>query len=301
MTALLDDLQNDSGIETVLKYTVGTVTIGDAPVTVFACENFSKVSNDLCYLGENPDDKNEIALGSTFEEKYKPEDQIEIQNGDISYSYEITGFVQSVNYQGNICEFSMEGYEALHPETIVPSLYVYLQNGIDARKVIEEIGESYGDKIAKQVNYQKMTETTREMYSGITSIIVIVIFALTILIVLFVLYIVIKTLLVQRKQELGIYKAIGYSNWQLTVQMLGSFLPSSILAVLLSAVLGFIYVPLINRFIFRSIGAMKNHMEVSFAFLMIFALIQIAVNLIISISLTKPVRKISAYALIKDD
>lgn len=300
-TALLDDLQNVSEIETVLKYTVGTVTIADTPVTVFACEDFSKVSNDLCYLGKNPDKKNEIALGSAFEEKYKPGEQIEIKNGNLSYSYEITGFVQSVNYQGNICEFSMEGYEALYPETVVPSLYVYLQDGTNAGKVIEEIEGSYGNKIAKQVNYQKMTETTREMYSGITSMIVIVIFVLTILIVLFVLYIVIKTLLVQRKQELGIYKAIGYSNWQLIVQMLGSFLPSSILAVLLSSVLGFVYVPLINGFIFRTIGAMKNHMEVSFTFLMIFAFIQITINLIISISLTKPIKKISAYALIKED
>ena len=46
---------------------------------------------------------------------------------------------------------------------------------------------------------------------------------------------------------------------------------------------------------------MKNNMEVSFAFLMIFAFIQIVVNFIISISLTMPIKKISAYALIKED
>ena len=299
--ALLSDLQSDSEIKTVLKYTMGTVNIDDVPVTVFACEDFSKVSNDLCYLGENPNEKNEIALGSAFEGKYKLGEQIEIQNGDVSCSYEITGFVQSVNYQGNVCEFSMEGYAALNSETIVPSLYVYLQDWTDVERYIEEIEESYGDTIFNQVNYQKMTETTQEMYSGITSIIVIVIFVLTILIALFVLYIVIKTLLVQRKQELGIYKAIGYSNWQLMVQLMGSFLPSSVLAVLLSSGLGLIYVPQINRFIFQTIGAVKNNMEVSFTFLMIFALIQIVVNLIISILLTKPIKKISAYALIKED
>ena len=299
--ALLSDLQSDSEIKTVLKYTMGTVNIDDVPVTVFACEDFSKVSNDLCYLGENPNEKNEIALGSAFEGKYKLGEQIEIQNGDVSCSYEITGFVQSVNYQGNVCEFSMEGYAALNSETIVPSLYVYLQDWTDVERYIQEIEESYGDTIFNQVNYQKMTETTQEMYSGITSIIVIVIFVLTILIALFVLYIVIKTLLVQRKQELGIYKAIGYSNWQLMVQLMGSFLPSSVLAVLLSSGLGLIYVPQINRFIFQTIGAVKNNMEVSFTFLMIFALIQIVVNLIISILLIKPIKKISAYALIKEN
>ncbi len=297
---LSDELQSNAEIESVLKYTVGTVNIEDMPVTVFACEDFNRVSNDLCYLGKNPDKKDEIALGSAFEEKYNIGDRIEIQNGDISCSYEITGFVQSVNYQGNVCEFSLEGYEMLNSEKLVPALYVYLSNASDTETIIEEIEGSCGDKIVSVMNYQKMTETTQEMYSGITSVIVVVIFILTILIVLFVLYIVIKTLLVQRKQELGIYKAIGYSNKQLMIQMIGSFLPSSMIAVLLSSVLGLIYVPQINQFIFQTIGAVKNNMEVSFAFLMLFALIQITANLIISILLTKPIKKISAYALIKE-
>lgn len=294
-------LQRDSGIKKVLKYTTGTANIEDEPVTVFACKDFSRVSNDLCYLGENPDKKNEIALGSAWEGKYELGEQIKVQNGDISHSYEITGFVQSVNYQGKVCEFSIDGYAALHSEKPVPSIYVYLQDGTEAESFMEELEESYGNMISGQVNYQKMTETTQEMYAGITSIIVIVIFVLTILIALFVLYIVIKTLLVQRKQELGIYKAIGYSNGQLMVQLMGGFLPSSVLAVLLSSGLGLIYVPQMSKFIFQSIGAMKNNMEVSFVFLMIFAFVQIIVNLIISISLMMPVRKISAYALIKED
>ncbi len=298
---IYNELKSNSEIKSVLKYTVGAVNIEDTPVTVFACEDFSRVSNDLCYLGENPDEKDEIALGSEFEGKYNIGDRIEIQNGDISCSYEVKGFVQSVNYQGNVCEFSLEGYEALNSEKLVPTLYVYLKNTADTEKIAEEIEESCSDKIVSVMNYQKMTETTQEMYSGITSVIVVVIFILTILIVLFVLYIVIKTLLVQRKQELGIYKAIGYSNKQLMVQMIGSFLPSSVAAVLLSSVLGLIYVPQINQLIFQTIGAMKNNMEVSFVFLMIFAFVQITANLIISILLTKPIKKISAYALIKEN
>ena len=84
------------------------------------------------------------------------------------------------------------------------------------------------------------------------------------------------------------------------IQTTGSFLPSSVIAVLLSSALGMIYVPKINQFIFETIGAMKNNMEVSFVFLMIFAFVQITANLIISILLTKPIKKISAYALIKE-
>ena len=93
---------------------------------------------------------------------------------------------------------------------------------------------------------------------------------------------------------------MGYSNWQLMIQMTGSFLPVSITAVLLSSVLALVYMPGINQLIFQTVGAMKNNMEVSFTFLIIFAVIQIVMNLGISICLTMPIKKISAYTLIKE-
>lgn len=296
---LFSDLKRNSEVKMILKYMVGTANIDDVPITVFACEDFSRVSNDLCYKGKNPSKKNEVALGSAFEKEYELGEQIEIKNGDISRIYEITGFVQSVNYQGKICEFSIEGYSELNSETIVPTFYIYLKDGVDVEKFIEKIEKRDGNMIFNIVNYKKMIDTTQEIYSGITTIIITSVFILTILIVLIVLYIITKSLLIQRKQELGIYKAIGYSNWQLMIQLMGSFLPSSILAVLFSSILAFIYVPQMNWFIFQTIGAMKNNLEVSFLFLSISALLQILVYFIISISLTMPIKKISAYRLIK--
>ena len=84
------------------------------------------------------------------------------------------------------------------------------------------------------------------------------------------------------------------------LQTAGSFLPVTIAAVLLSSALGMLYMPWINQAVFQTIGAVKNNMEVSFGFLMIFAALQIAMNFVISICLTLPIRKISAYALIKE-
>ena len=114
-------------------------------------------------------------------------------------------------------------------------------------------------------------------------------------------YIVIRSIIVQRKQELGIYKAIGYTSRQLILQVSGSFLPVSCIAILLSSLLGIWYLPSINNFIFETIGAMKNNMEISVVFLVIFALVQMGVNFVISYVLAKPVKKISAYSLLKEN
>lgn len=297
---LIDALRDEENVRKALPYSIGSIKISDTSVTVFACENFGEVSNDLCYLGENPKTKDEIALGSSFEGVYEIGDRIKIENGGISCRYEVTGFVQSVNYQGDVCEVTLEGYGRLSSETVVPSIYVYVREGTDVENFLEGFEAEHEELIVSGINAQKMKETSQEMFSGITVALIAAIFILTMLIVLFVLYIVIRSLIVQRKQELGIYKAMGYSNGQLMVQMAGSFMPVSICAVLLSSVLGLLYMPYINQFIFQTVGAMKNHMEVSLPFLMIFALLQIVINFVISISLSMPIRKISAYSLIKE-
>lgn len=297
---LADTLQVDSNVRDVLQYATATVTIDSSAVTAFVCEDFSRVTNDLCYLGHNPQKKREIALGSAFAEKYNIGDTVAIESGECTYTYEISGFIQSVNYQGNVCELTTDGYEALCGEVKMPSVYVYLHDGVSAEEVISRYDGEHPGLITKTIDSQKMVQTTQEMYMSISAVLILVIFILTMLIVLFILYIVIKSLLVRRKQELGIYKAMGYTSGQLMLRTAGSFLPVTIVAVLLSSALGMIYMPYINQTIFSSVGAVKNNMELSFAFLMIFAAVLIAMNFIISICLTLPIRKISAYALIKE-
>ena len=77
-------------------------------------------------------------------------------------------------------------------------------------------------------------------------------------------------------------------------------MPVSIIAIMLSSALALCYMPVIYQFIFETLGVMKNNIEISFGFLMLFAVAQILVNIMISIILCMPIRKISAYALIKE-
>ena len=300
LVQLTDTLQADADVQSVLPYTTAGVNLGSDAVTAFVCEDFSRTTNDLCYLGRNPQQKGEIALGSAFEAQYNIGDTVTIGSGEQTCTYQVTGFIQSVNYQGAVCGLTTEGYEALCGGIAMPSLYVYLKDGASADAVISRCESGYADLIVKTINAQKMAQTTQEMYMGISAALIAVIFLITLLIVLFILYIVIRSLLVRRKQELGIMKAMGYTSGQLMLQTAGSFLPVTIVAVLLSSALGMVYMPFINQIIFSSVGAVRNNLEVSFAFLMIFAAVLIALNFIISICLTLPIRKISAYALIKE-
>ena len=293
-------LDTDNCVQNSLQYISGNVKIEDKAVTAFACEDFSKVRNDVCYMDRNPQKADEIALGSAFEENFKIGDTVSVTVDDITKNFKVTGFVQSVNLQGELCELSIEGYNSLFAEKQTPSLYVYLENSENAEKLTKEYKAEYPNLVADTVNAYKLQKEAQDMYMGITVVLVVAIFVVTILIVLFIQYIVIKSLLVKRRQELGVYKAMGYTSSQLILQTAGSFMPVSIIAILLSSIAALFYMPCIYQFVFEALGVMKNNIEISFGFLMLFAVIQIIVNIIISIILCMPIRKISAYALIKE-
>lgn len=293
-------LKEDSRVNKALTYSTETVEYEDGSITAFICEDFAMVSNDLCYEGRNPRKENEIAIGNALAGRYTIGDSIEIKNDEATCTYEIVGFIQSVNYQGNVCELTQEGYLKLNHKYDFQSLYVYLQDDVDVETYLTEFEKENAAIIAKSINSAKMAQTSKEMFAGLVSIIIMGIFILTVLIVLLILYIVIKSLIVQRKQEFGIYKAMGYSNLQLIMQVAGSFLPVSFAAVFSSALLGMIYMPVIDQVIFQMIGAMKNNFHVSLAFLLIFAVLQIFIHFVISIWLSLPIKKISAYSLIKE-
>ena len=300
MSELESKLGNDNRVQNSLKYMSAIVKIEEKTVTAFACEDFSKVRNDVCYMGENPKDADEIALGSAFEENFKIGDTVSVTVDGITKSFQVTGFVQSVNLQGELCELSIEGYNSLFNQNQTPYLYVYLENAENAEKITKEYKSDYSALVADTVNSYKLQTEAQDMYMGITVVLVVAIFAVTILVVLFILYIVIKSLLVKRRQQLGIYKAMGYTSSQLILQTAGSFMPVSIIAIMLSSVLALFYMPAIYQFIFETLGVMKNNIEISLGFLVLFAVVQILVNIMISIILCMPIRKISAYALIKE-
>ncbi|MDE7433488.1 MAG: FtsX-like permease family protein [Lachnospiraceae bacterium] len=145
-----------------------------------------------------------------------------------------------------------------------------------------------------------MSENGRMMYTGIVSVIVMILFVISVLMVLLVLYVIINSLISRRRQEFGIYKAIGYTNRQLTVKTALGFIPVVAVASIISVIAGVWYLPAIDNIIFSLIGAVKNHFEVSGWILIVFAIVFTAVAFVISVLLSAPIKKITAYSLLKE-
>ncbi|MCM1441857.1 MAG: ABC transporter permease [Roseburia sp.] len=290
-------LKKDSRVELALEYVVAPLSYADGSLTAFVCEDFGKVTNDICYEGQNPAGKDEIAVGNMLADDYPIGSRIEISAADRSASYVVTGYIQSVNNAGKACELTSDGYAEIGGG--MDTINVYL-HGKGAGAWIEEYEKSYGSWIASSINQEQLNESGQKMYAGIVSAAAVVLFIISVLMVLLVLYVIIHSMIARRRQEFGIYKAIGYTSRQLTMMTAARFIPAMAVSSIVSAVAGLWYLPVINHMILSQIGAVKNHFEVSVWILLIFAVIFTAVSFVISVLLAAPIKKITAYSLLKE-
>ncbi|MBQ5544389.1 MAG: FtsX-like permease family protein [Clostridia bacterium] len=290
-----------NGADKVLSYSVLQLKVEDENAIAFVCEDFSKAQNNCCYEGRNPSSDREIAIGNALAERLGCiiGDTVDVTYGNHSRSYRVVGLVQSVNNRGEICELTEEGLAAISEDPL-RSLYVYLNEGTDAEKFIDKAEAVCGEDIVNTVNAAKKQSEAQSMYNAIVNIVIIAVFAVTILIVLLILYVIIRSMITQRRQEYGIFKAIGYSGRQLVAQTAGSLMPVTVAAALSSALLGLVYLPAVYDVIFGMIGAMKNRMEQPVSVLLLLAAAEIAVTLLIGVCLARPIKKIEAYSLIKE-
>ena len=288
--------------EKVLTYSLLQVQVGEENAIAFVCEDFAETRNDLCYEGCNPSSAGEIAVGSALAERLGcvVGDKVVVTYGSTSGSFRIVGLVQSVNNRGEICELTEAGFAALSKGEKLRSLYVYLNAGADADTFIEKSETVCGNEIVSAVNAAKKQSEAQSMYTSIVNVVIIAVFSVTVLIVLLILYVIIRSMITQRRQEYGVLKAIGYSGRQLIAQTAGSLMPVTVFAAISSALSGLVWLPAVFYGIFRMIGAMKNHMEQPAGVLLLFAGAEIAVTLLISVWLAKPIKKIEAYLLIKE-
>lgn len=297
MTELKGLLENDSRVRLVLEYASVPVSYEDGSLTAFVCEDFSKVTNDICYEGNSPVKNNEIAVGNAISDNYPIGSRIELTVGSESVDYIVTGYIQSVNNAGAVCQLTSEGYEKVGEAANSVNVYLYDKN---AGEFINEYEENYDALIKSSVNFEQMSENGRMMYTGIVSVIVIILFVISVLMVLLVMYVIINSMISRRRQEFGIYKAIGYTNRQLTVKTALSLVPIVAVASVISAIAGLWYLPVISNIIFSMIGAVKNHFQVSVLILIVFAMAFTGVTFAISVLLSAPIKKITAYSLLKE-
>lgn len=279
-----------------------TITYNSDSYKVFVSESFASLANDLCYEGVNPSNIDEIAVGSSIKEKYnlKIGDYIDIKKNDIIKSYKVVGFVQSVNYSGEIFELTLDGYKELNNDYESHTLYIYLEDENKSSEFIDALKQEYKDYIISTMDYAESMNSAITMYVSLVSIICIIIIIIAIILIYLILYILISSIIMKRKQELGIFKALGYKNKQLVFNVVSSFIPSTLISTILGIIISKIYIKNIYETIFKSVGAYKVSFNYPVILFLLIGIVIMLSTILIGSILSKKIKRISVYSLIRD-
>ena len=280
----------------------GSAIIGENSYKVFISETFENLANDLCFEGRNPQNHDEIAIGNNIADKYNLSinDTIKIKKDVKEYTYKIVGLVQSVNNSGEVIELTLDGYKILDEVYEPNSLYVYLDNENNCQNFIDKVENQFSNEITSTVNYAESMNSVLEMYVGIIKIVCIVMVILTISIIYLILYLIISSIIVNKKQELGILKSVGYINRQLMLQISGSLMPSTIISTVLGMICSKVFLGNMFISLFKVVGAYKISFEYPMLILALISIALIISTFTISAILARKIKKIEVYKLIKE-
>lgn len=298
-----DKVMNIDNVKNVIYYDDTQVaSYKDNSYKLFISETYNNLANDLCYEGNNPTNSNEVAIGSKIKEKYdlKINDSIIITKDDKSYEYKIVGYVQSVNNSGEVIEITKEGYLNIDENYKPKNLYVYLNDDSKSQDLINYVEEYFKDDIITTMNYAGSMNSALSMYVSIVSVISIVIILITLALVYLILFILVSSIILKKKVDFGIYKSIGYKNNQLISQVVGGFMPSMIISVLIGIIINKMFMKNIYLFIFNNVGAYKVSFIYPLSLYIAIGIVIILSTMLLQILLSRKIKKISVYSLIKE-
>ena len=226
-------------------------------------------------------------------------DTVRLTKGDAEWEYLITGLIQGSNYMGHDLCLSLAAYQRLSPDFQPVVFSVYLRNREETGGFLQTLERESPDRF-NGVNADEIIRSSRATYQSIVAVLAVIIGIVTLLVIGLVLYLVIKTLLVHKKRELGIQKAIGFTTGQLVLQNALAFLPVIVFGALLGGIGGYLGLNPFFSVLFSGIGIMKVNFVVSFPLLaLVFGFI-VLFGFGVSLLVATRIRRIFPYTLISE-
>ena len=298
---LLSTIQQMDRVREVNIFDLITTKVDGQTVYTNVTDDYSQLENNIVYEGRQPKYDNEISISWVVSNQIGKGigDTVEVEYGAGKAHFLVTGLSQSVGNLGQIAALTMDGIQQLHPDYKGTTLYVYL-DGSSNKNFIENIQEQYGDYIVESLDIDENIESQTSMYTAAVFAVMVMVLTITILVVVMILYLVIKTMIIKRKKEFGVMKAVGYSTVQLMNQISISFLPVIITGVTIGGMLGYFFTNPMLSLLLSSAGVKRLefivHLPIIFMLCAGILIVAYSVSMFVSLK----IKNISAYSLLTE-
>lgn len=297
-----DELLKDSRVKSALYYDNLTIYTENNALFYYVADDFSKLKTNICYEGRYPIHDNEVAINGSLSNDLNKKigDEVKLSLGDKSETYIITGFIQTANNMGNDAEITTEGVQRLQSTFKNNTIYLDLYNLSDADSFIDYVENTYLCKVTNTFCVEKLVNAQLKIYIDITKILIYSIIISSLLIITLMLYLIIKTMIIRNQIQYGIQKALGYTSKQLMIQLSLNFLITATIGSIVGGVIGYFATNTLFSTLLRNIGIMKIHLFIKISTVIPICALIVIFSYIISLIISRKVRKISAIDLIKE-
>ena len=192
-------------------------------------------------------------------------------------------------------------FQRLNPDFKPQSLYIYLDKGTDAAAFCKTLESRFDkDHLKGALNFDKGFAEGMASYQSIVAAMGLAMLVITLVVIALVLYFVIGSTVIRRKKELGIQKAVGFTTLQLMNQIAVGFAVPVLAGVIIGGFLGAIGTNPMMSVIMRGSGVMKANFIVNPLWVLAFSAATFLFAYLLSLAVTRRIRKISAYALVTE-
>lgn len=268
----------------------------------YVFEDVSKMNNkEVCYKGRLPEYDNEIAVSGKFAEVYGYEigDEIQMDQGDNSYRYLITGLIQTCNNYGREAVLSEEAAEHLVDFTYWPAYYWFdCEDKECSQEILDDCTEEYGEHVVSSMNFFEMIEGNMTTFKSIAILMLVLVCGIAVIVIALILYLLIKALLYNKRKDYGIYKALGYTSNSLIFQTALSFMPSIIVSVVVFSVVSYYTVNPYMSNIMGTFGLMKCTFAVPVAGVIVIGIGMIVIAFLMAMFQARKIKNIEAYNML---
>ena len=275
---------------------------GEDRLNVYICGDTDKLVNrSACYEGRYPTYDNEITISGKFAKEYgfNIGDEIELRYGEETYSYLITGFMQTTNNDGREAIMNMAGAGHVMDLDYIPGSIWYDCDSKEASEsILDGCADRFGDHVISRNNFYETVEGGLSTFKGLATAMLVFMSLISASLILLVLFLLIKSLIFSKRLDYGIYKALGYTNNDLMIQTALSFMPSIILSVIIFAVISYhIANPYMNMMM-TSFGVVRANFTIPVAGMLIISASVIVLSFLFALFEARKIRKIEAYNML---
>jgi putative ABC transport system permease protein len=296
------NLQKRQEVRKAFGYQHASLVAENIDVAGFIAKDFEQREVNMLFEGRYPKHDNEVAVGYNFATSTGKQigDSIMVNAGGQEKEFIITGFIQSMSSGGLNMMMSYDGILTIKPDFTFDQICIYLAPDTDAKAFIQNVKAAEGDIFSYSVNMKELIRTQFSQLGDIFAAVAVGMLSITMLVVLLILYMVIKTMILRKKRELGLQKALGFTTFQLMNQIAFHYTPIILMGTLLGCVGGYFGLNPILSLFMRGAGIVKTNLPAPTAWTVITCVVLSVLAYLVSMLISWRIRKISPYSLISE-